>query len=68
MFLELLLQGFCRVDGMKGTDSIDPWKRAPRGRLTALPPEPRRRTLRMDPHCSLLWERGRVMPSLWKCE
>lgn len=44
MFLELLLQGFCRVDGMKGTDSIDPWKRAPRGRLTALPPEPRRRT------------------------
>ena len=22
----------------------------------------------MDPHCSLLWERGRVMLSLWKCE
>lgn len=35
LFLELLLQGFCRIDGMKGTDSIDPWKRELHGRLTA---------------------------------
>ena len=63
LFLELLLPS-----RMEGTDSIHPWRGLHWGGSQPCLLSPAGGPLRTDPHCSLLWERGRVMLSLWKCE